>query len=60
LSDAEFGKTLPTCQTNSPQVQIANSSIDAVSVLSARPNETLSVLAMCVSNPDRSPVGINR
>jgi hypothetical protein len=23
-------------------------------------NETLSVVAMCVSNPDRSPVGINR
>jgi hypothetical protein len=23
-------------------------------------NETLSVIAMCVCNPDRSPVGINR
>ena len=23
-------------------------------------NETLSIIAMCVSNPDRSPVGINR
>jgi hypothetical protein len=23
-------------------------------------NETLSVVAMCVCNPDRSPVGINR
>jgi hypothetical protein len=23
-------------------------------------NETLSVVAMCVSNPDRSPVGTNR
>jgi hypothetical protein len=23
-------------------------------------NETLSVVAMCVGNPDRSPVGINR
>jgi hypothetical protein len=23
-------------------------------------NETLSVAAMCVNNPDRSPVGINR
>jgi hypothetical protein len=23
-------------------------------------NETLSVIAMCVSNKDRSPVGINR
>jgi hypothetical protein len=23
-------------------------------------NETLSIVAMCVSNPDRSPVGINR
>jgi hypothetical protein len=23
-------------------------------------NETLSVVAMCVSNPDRSPVAINR
>jgi hypothetical protein len=23
-------------------------------------NETLPVVAMCISNPDRSPVGINR
>jgi len=23
-------------------------------------NKTLSIIVMCVSNPDRSPVGINR
>jgi hypothetical protein len=36
------------------------SSTKAVSFLIRLHNETLSVAAMCVHNPDRSPAGINR
>ena len=36
-----------------------SSSIKAVKFLFRVHNETLSVAAMCVSNPDRSPVGID-
>jgi hypothetical protein len=37
-----------------------SSSKNAVSFFIGMHNETLSVVAVCVCNPDRSPVGINR
>jgi hypothetical protein len=54
--------TPPACQTNSPFSR-CQSPIQVPQTQSAficPHNETLSVVAMCVCNPDRSPVGINR
>jgi hypothetical protein len=52
---------LPICQINSHQAQIAEFQFDKRSQLFIRVNnETLSVVAMCVRNPDCSPAGINR
>jgi hypothetical protein len=56
-----FTKSLASRQDISPQAQIADSSsTNAVSFSSARTTNRLPVVAMCVCNPDRSPVGINR
>jgi len=45
--DAEFGKTSPTCQTNSPQARIVDSSsIKRSQLFIGLHNETLSVVAM--------------
>jgi len=54
--------TPPACQTNSPFSRCQSPiQVHKRSQLFICPhNETLSVVAMCVSNPDRSPVGINR
>jgi len=52
-------KTPPSCQTNSPQARItASSSATAVNFSIRVRNETLSVVAMRVCNPDRSPFAI--
>jgi hypothetical protein len=45
-----LAKTTPTCQTNSPQAQITDSSSkNAVNFSSGTRNETLSVFAMAAS-----------
>jgi|Kansoi300Nextera_1026150.scaffolds.fasta_scaffold37366_2 hypothetical protein len=59
---AEFEKNPTPRQTNSPQVRITDSgSQNAVrgQLFIRSHNETLSVVAMRVCNPGRSPVGIN-
>jgi len=61
FSDAEVEELAPACQSNSPQARIGDSSSrNTVSFSSRTHNQTLSVAAMRVRNPDRSPVGINR
>jgi hypothetical protein len=59
LSTPSLAKTTPACQANSPHAQIADSSSKNRRQLFIRShNETLSVAAMRVSNPDGSPVRI--
>jgi hypothetical protein len=56
-----FEKIAFSCQDNPLPARIADwSSRNAVSFSSAGYNETLSITAMRVNNPDCSPVGINR
>jgi len=45
----------PSSQDNSPQPRIADSVHKSRQLFIRTQNETLSVVAMCVSNPDRSP-----
>jgi hypothetical protein len=55
-----LAKISPARQANSAQVQVAaSSSKNAVSFSIRTHNETLSVVAMCVNNPDRSPARID-
>jgi hypothetical protein len=59
--DFEFGKISLTRQANSPPRANRRFEFQKRRQLFIRMhNETLSVAAMCVSNPDRSPVRINR
>jgi hypothetical protein len=60
-NDAEFEKISPNCQTNSPQAPDRQFQFDKRSQHFIRAhNETFSVVAMRVGNPDCSPVEINR
>jgi hypothetical protein len=60
LSDAESEKNLAGCQDNSPQFRVAASSSKKSGQLFIRShNETLSIAAMRVCDPDRSPLRIN-
>jgi hypothetical protein len=52
-----LAKIWPTCQSNSPQARIADSSsIEAGQLFTRAHDETLSIGAMRVSNEHRSPV----
>jgi hypothetical protein len=56
-----FGKISPACRGYSPQAQIADSSSNKGSQAFIRTrNKTLPAAAMCVCNPDRATVEINR
>jgi hypothetical protein len=52
-------KFLGVCQTNSPQARIADSSSKGRQPFIRTHKEALSVVAMCVGNPNRPPVRIN-
>jgi hypothetical protein len=61
LETRSLEKITPACQARNPQLRIADFKLHKRRQLFIRAhNETLSVVAMCVGNPDRSPVGINR
>ena len=61
LSDAEFGKNLANLSNQFAASANRRFEFQKRRQLFIRThNETLSVVAMRVSNPDRSPVGINR
>ena len=60
FSDAEFGKNSPTCQHNATSANRRFEFNKRSQLFIRTHNETLSVTAMRVHNPDRSPVGINR
>jgi hypothetical protein len=61
LSDAEFGKNLACLSSQFAASANRRFEFHKRSQLFIRlHNETLSVVAMCVCNPDRSAVGINR
>jgi hypothetical protein len=64
FGDAELGKISPVCQHNSPQAQIAaNRRFEfhkRSQLFICVHDETPSVGAMRVNNPDRLPVGIDR
>ena len=61
LSDAEFGKNLAKLSKQFATNASRRFALQKHAQLFIRVhNETLSVVAMCVCNPDRSAVGINR
>jgi hypothetical protein len=61
LSDAEFGKNVANLSNQFAASANRRFQFQKGGQLFIRThNETLSVAAMCVNNPDRSPVGINR
>jgi hypothetical protein len=61
FNDAEFGKISPARQEKTAVVPNRRFKVQKRSQLFIRVhNETLPVVAVCVSNEDRSPVGINR
>jgi hypothetical protein len=61
LSDAEFGKNLASLSNQFAASANRRFEFNKRAQLFIRShNKTLSVAAMCVRNPDRSPVGINR
>jgi hypothetical protein len=56
-----FERISPACQHNSLQARVARFEFqERGQLFIGVRNETLSVAAMCVCNPDRSPVEINR
>ena len=58
LSDAEFGKNPPTCQTNSPKGRNCRVKFQKRGQLFIRVhNETLSIIAMHVCNEDSPGCG---
>jgi len=60
LTTASFDKNRVNCQHNSPALANRGFQFHKRSQLFLRAhNEALSVIAMRVRNPDRSPVGIN-
>ena len=61
LSDAEFGKNLANLSNQFAASANRRFQFYKRSQLFIRlHNETLSIVAMCACNPDRSPTGINR
>ena len=61
LGDADFGKNLAKLSNQFTASASRRLQFQKRCQLFIRShNETLSVVAMCVCNPDRSPAGINR
>ena len=61
FSDAQFGKNLASLSSQFAGSVNHRFKLQKRGQLFIRThNETLSIAAMCVHNPDRSPVGINR
>jgi hypothetical protein len=60
LATPSLSKITPACQANSPNPNRRFKFHKRYQLFIRVHNKTLSVIAVCVSNPDRSPVGINR
>src|SRR5438067_9144412 len=57
---ASFGQISPACRGNSPQPLVTDFNSKTRSVFHPHAHNALSVTAMRVCNPDRSPVEMNR
>jgi hypothetical protein len=58
LATPSLAKKTPICETNSPRARIPDSNSKKRHQRFLRVhNKTLSIAAMCVCNPDRSPIG---